>query len=444
MAYGYFRSHVRDHEAVFHLYFREAPFGGSYAIACGLPSVVDALTGYRFEEDEVRYLAGLRGVDGRPLFDAEFLDGLRTLRFSADVDAVPEGTVVFPNEPLLRVEGKLIQCQLVETLLLTLVNFPTLVATKASRVARAAGGSPVLEFGLRRAQGPDGGLTASRAAWVGGCAATSNLEAGARFDIPVKGTHAHSWVLAFDSEQEAFDAWADVQPGNCILLVDTFDTLEGVRRAARVGRRMKARGAELHGVRLDSGDLLALSLEARAILDAAGLESTRIVASGDLDENAILRLKDARAPIDVWGVGTRLSTAWDQPALGGVYKLGAIRAPGGEWQSRAKSSDEPGKATPPGILGVRRCDEWARFTGDWIHDVRRPLPRDVPPGHELLVPVLRGGEPVGPVPTTAAARARARDQLARFDDAVLRLRNPAPYPVRWEPRLARLLARRQP
>ena len=230
------------------------------------------------------YLASLRGQGGRPLFEREFLDYLAGLAFECDVDAVAEGTVVFAQEPLVRVRGPLLQCQLVETALLNIVNFQTLIATKAARVCLAAGDDPVLEFGLRRAQGVDGGLSASRAAFIGGCAATSNVLAGKLYGIPVRGTHAHSWVLAFDSELEAFDAFARAMPHNCILLVDTYATQEGVRRAIEVGVRLQELGARLTGIRLDSGDLADLSIEARQLLDAAGLETTAVVASNDLDE----------------------------------------------------------------------------------------------------------------------------------------------------------------
>ena len=251
---------------------------------------------------------------------------------------MPEGTLVFPHEPLLRVTGPLLQAQLLESALLNLVNYPTLAATKAAHVVLAAGGAPVMEFGLRRAQGPDGGLTASRAAYLGGCNATSNVLAGRLFGIPVRGTHAHSWVLSFASEQEAFDAWADVMPGNAVLLVDTFDTEEGIANAIETGRRMRERGQKLAGIRLDSGDLAYLSVRARELLDAAGFEDTQIVASNDLDPATMESLQAQGARIDSWGVGTKLVTCYDQPALGGVYKLTAIRETAARGGRRSRSA----------------------------------------------------------------------------------------------------------
>ncbi|HYG65445.1 MAG TPA: nicotinate phosphoribosyltransferase, partial [Thermoanaerobaculia bacterium] len=291
MAYAYWKSGTFRKEAAFHLHYRKNPFGGGYAVACGLEPVLDFLEGFRFGDEELGYLAGLRGNDGAPLFERSFLDYLREMTFQCDVDAIPEGTVVFPQEPLLRVAGPIVQCQILETALLNLINFQTLVATKASRVCLAADGDPVIEFGLRRAQGIDGGLAAARAAYVGGCVATSNLLAGHLFDIPVKGTHAHSWVMSYPSELEAFQAYAEALPNNCVFLVDTYDTLEGVRNATRAGRWLREHGHEMVGIRLDSGDLAYLSIEARKILDEAGFPEAGITASNDLDEEVITSLK---------------------------------------------------------------------------------------------------------------------------------------------------------
>ncbi len=282
-----------------------------------------------------------------------FLDYLRDLKFACDVDAVPEGTPVFPYEPLVRVKGPILQAQIIETLLLTIINFQTLIATKAARVNIAARGEDVLEFGARRAQGVDGALTASRAAYIGGCAATSNVMAGKVWNIPVKGTHAHSWVMLFEDELEAFQTYARTMPNNCVFLVDTYDTLAGVRHAVEVGKWLRENGHKLLGVRLDSGDLATLSIGARQILDEAGFEDAAIVASNDLDEYLIRSLKEQGAKISVWGVGTRLATAYDQPALGGVYKLSAVLE-NGKWQPRLKLSEQTVKISNPGILQVRR------------------------------------------------------------------------------------------
>jgi nicotinate phosphoribosyltransferase len=309
MAAGYWKSGTLDRDAVFHLYFRSNPFGSGFAIAGGLAPAIDYLRDFRFTDDDLSYLAGTG------FFEREFLEYLRTLRLTCDIDAIPEGSVVFANEPLVRVRGSLLQAQLVETALLNALNFSTLIATKAARIVHAARGRNVLEFGLRRAQGSDGALTASRAAYLGGCTGTSNVLAGKRFGIPVAGTHAHSWVMAFDDEATAFAAYADAMPNNVLLLVDTYDTLDGVRHAIELA----ARGYKLLGIRLDSGDLAWLSIEARRMLDEAGLRDARIVASNDLDEELIASLVDEQdAKIDVFGVGTKLVTAYSQPALGGV------------------------------------------------------------------------------------------------------------------------------
>ena len=368
MGYGYWNSGLAERQAVFHLFFRRCPFAGEYAIACGLDSAIEYLEQLRFSAADVAYLATLRGDDGNPLFDDGFLAYLSRLELSLSIDAMPEGTAVFAHEPLVRVCGPLLQCQLVETALLNIVNFQTLVATKAARICDAARGQPVLEFGLRRAQGVDGALAASRAAYIGGASATSNVLAGRQFDIPVKGTHAHSWVMCFDNEREAFEEYARSMPNNCVFLVDTYDTLRGVRNAIEVGRALRAQGHNLAGIRLDSGDLAHLSREARDLLDRAGFSEVRIVASNDLDEHVIDSLKQQGAAIGVWGVGTKLATAYDQPALGGVYKLAAIADRKGDWQYRIKLSEQSIKVSNPGIQQVRRYSRGNVFIGDCIYD----------------------------------------------------------------------------
>jgi len=317
MAYGYWKNQVHEREAVFHLFFRKNPFNSGFSVACGLADVIEYIDTFQFDQDELAYLATLKGNDGQPLFDAGFLDYLKHLQFTCDIDAIPEGTLVFPHEPLVRVRGPIIQCQILETALLNIVNFQTLIATKAARICHAAAPEPVLEFGLRRAQGIDGGMAASRAAHIGGCTATSNVLAGMRYGIPVKGTHAHSWVMSFDTEEEAFEAYADAMPNNCVFLVDTYDTLEGVRTAVRVGKRLREKGHELVGIRLDSGDLAYLSIEARKILDEGGFPKALVVASNDLDEHIITSIKQQGGKVGIWGVGTKLVTAYDQPAMGG-------------------------------------------------------------------------------------------------------------------------------
>jgi len=369
MAYGYWQQERSDDEAVFHLFFRKNPFKGGYAIAAGLGTLVEFLDDFKFEEDDLDYLGTLNGNDGDPLFEKEFIQYLREMEFECEIDAVPEGTVVFPHQPLVRVKGPLIQCQLLETAFLNIVNFQTLIATKAARVCEAARGEPVLEFGLRRAQGIDGGIMAARAAYIGGVAATSNVLAGKLLDIPVKGTHAHSWIMSYENEQAAFEGYANAMPNNCVFLVDTYDTLEGVKKAVSVGTKLRESGHEMVGIRLDSGDLAYLSIEARKILDAAGFPDAKIVASNGLDEHTIKSLKDQGAQIRVWGVGTNLVTAKDQPALGGVYKLGAIKRAGGAWEPRIKLSEQRIKISNPGCLQVRRfIDKDGKAMGDMIYD----------------------------------------------------------------------------
>jgi nicotinate phosphoribosyltransferase len=453
MAYGYWRLGRAEEEAVFHLFFRRAPFRGGYAIAAGLAQAIEYLTRLRFTADDLAYLATLTGNDDLPLFSAEFLAYLGELRFTCELDAAPEGTAVFAHEPLLRVRGPILQCQLVETPLLNLLNFSTLIATKAARVCTAAGSEPVLEFGLRRGQGIDGALSAARAAYLGGCAATSNVLAGKRYGIPVRGTHAHSWVMSFADEREAFVAYAEALPNNCVFLVDTYDTLAGVAKAIEVGALLGARGHALGGVRLDSGDLATLSRQARALLDAAGFPEAAVVASNDLDEHEIESLRRGGARISVWGVGTRLVTAYDQPALGGVYKLAAIRSgPDAPWQYRVKLSEEPIKVSNPGIQQVRRhSGPDGRFVGDVIYEEtlgagptahRVDAPNETftlaDAGEDLLVPVLRGGLPVYTPPPLADSRARTIDQLARLGPEVRQLQAPERYPVGLEVQLQAL------
>lgn len=449
MAYGYFRGGLANTEAVFHLFFRENPFDGGFALAAGLGPVVEYLECFQFAPDDLAYLETLRGNDEKPIFDHEFLDALAEMRFSCDVDAVPEGTVVFPQEPLLRVRGPIMQAQLIETLLLNMINFQTLVATKAARLVIAAGDRPVVEFGLRRAQGPDGGMSASRAAYIGGCAGTSNVLAAKTWGIPLKGTHAHSWVMAFDSELESFETWAEVLPNNSLFLVDTYDTLQGVRNAVEVGRRLRERGHRMLGIRLDSGDLAYLSREARAILDEGGFADAVIMATNDLDEHIIESLCQQEAAIGLWGVGTRLVTAYDERALGGVYKLAATRAPGGEWVEKIKLSEQAVKTTTPGVLQVRRFFEHGEAVGDMIYDERHPpaeQPTIVDPAdltrrktfhqaaatEELLAPVFRRGKLVAGLPSIEEIRTRARSQIASFHSGIKRFVNPHVYPVGLE------------
>jgi nicotinate phosphoribosyltransferase len=354
MAYGYWKLKMHEREAVFQLIFRNHPFRSNYTVAAGLGPVIEFLQNWQFRENDLAYLSKCCAPNGEVLFPAAFLDYLKTLRFTGNLDAIPEGTVVFPQEPLLRVTAPLIQGQLLESTLLNLINFQTLIATKAARICHIAGHHNVLEFGLRRAQGPDGALSASRAAYIGGCAATSNVLAGQLYDIPVRGTHAHSWVTAFPDEMAAFTAYAEVMPHNCVLLVDTYDTIQGIQHAIKVGQALKARGAALQGIRLDSGDMASLSQTARNMLDEAGFLQTEIIASNSLDEYVIAQMKQKGADISVWGVGTHLVTSYDHPALDGVYKLSALRNDKGQWEYKLKLSEQISKISTPGIYQVRR------------------------------------------------------------------------------------------
>lgn len=447
MAQGYWHLGLADREACFHLTFRRCPFRGAFAVACGLADAVDFLDNLSFDDQDLAYLATLTGNDDKPLFQEAFLEWLGTQRFDCDLDAIPEGGLVFAHEPLLRVKGPLAMAQLVETPLLTILNFQTLIATKAARISRAAQGT-VLEFGLRRAQGIDGGLSASRAAWVGGVAGTSNVLAGRLYNIPVKGTHAHSWVMVFEDEVEAFSAYAQAMPNNCVFLVDTYDTLEGVKRACKVGHRLRDRGHSLVGIRLDSGDLGALAHEARRLLDEEGFSDVAIVASNDLDEHRIRELKAWEAPIDVFGVGTRLVTAHDQPALGGVYKLSALRDEHGVWQPRIKRSNSPVKTSWPGVQQVRRFfdRDSGLLHGDLLYDEALGIeaaPAEIPEGSDhtdVLEPVMRQGVVVRAPADLATARARCQTELDRLPARHWALAGADPYPVHHEPRLARVRA----
>lgn len=446
MAYGYWKLGQAEREAVFHLFFRSLPFAGGYAVAAGLRPALDFVAGFRFDPTDIEYLDSLTGNDDQPLFEPGFLQYLADLRLTCQIDAVPEGTAVFRQQPLLRVRGPILQCQLLETALLNIINFQTLIATKAARICSATQGEPVVEFGLRRAQGIDGALSASRAAYIGGCAATSNVLAGKLYGIPVRGTHAHSWVMSFDSELEAFEKYAEVMPNNCIFLVDTYDTLDGVRHAIEVGQRLRTQGHEMVGIRLDSGDLAHLSIEARKLLDAAGFPNAAIVATNDLDERIIESLKQQGAKIAVWGVGTRLVTAYDQPALGGVYKLGALKDDSGQWQPKIKLSEQAAKTSIPGILQVRRFETAEGFVADMIYDEttgvdashtivdvkdatrRKRIPADVI-GYDLLQPVMRDGKAIASAEDLATSRTRAVEQLAKLHSGIRRFLNPHEYPV---------------
>jgi len=341
----------RVQQAVFDMSYRENPCGNGYAVAAGLKQLIDYIKGLSFSKEDIDYLRST-GV-----FGESFLNYLMKFKFTGSIDAIPEGTVIFPGEPIIRVIAPLMEAQFIETALLNIVNHQSLIATKSARVCWAAQGDRVLEFGLRRAQGPDAGLYGARAAMIGGCSGTSNVLAGQLFDVPVRGTHAHSWIMSFESELEAFRFYADLYPEACTLLVDTYDSLKsGLPNAIKVFGEMREKGVQLkqYGIRLDSGDLAYLSKQARIMLDEAGFADAFISASNDLDEYLISELKTQGARITLWGVGTHLITSKEYPAFGGVYKMAALSTDNDEWISKIKLSEDPVKVTNPGIKKVIR------------------------------------------------------------------------------------------
>ena len=449
MAQGYWDAEKAGEEACFTMYFRDYPFKGGYAVACGMAQLADLVETFRFSEEDIAYLASLDAPAGGPLFDPAFLEYLRDLRLSVDIDAVPEGTIVFPHEPLVRVTGPIMQCQLIETALLNMVNFQTLIATKAARVVQEAGGG-VMEFGLRRAQGPDAGIYGARAAVIGGCAGTSNVLTGQMFNVPVLGTHAHSWIMSFPDEYTAFKTYAKMYPNSCTLLVDTYDVLKsGVPNAIRVFEEMREEGIQLthYGIRIDSGDLAYLSKEAYKMLAAAGFDDATISASSDLDEYLIDSLKTQDAKINSWGVGTNLITSKDNPAFGGVYKLAAVKDDGSSsFTPKIKLSENTEKVTNPGNKTVYRI--YSKSTGkikadliclaDEVFDPEETMiifdPTDtwkktkVLGGtyelRELLVPVIREGKRVYTSPEVMDLRAYCQKEQNTLWDESRRLVNP--------------------
>ena len=445
MLAGYLEEGMADKPAVFDLFFRTNPFEGGCAVFAGLEPALELLEQLRFPPEELEYLRGLG------LFKPRFIEYLREFRFTGRITAPAEGTVVFANEPLLTVEATLAEAQFVETALLTIINFQTLIATKAARVCHAADGAEVIEFGLRRAQGPDGGLSASRAACVGGVQGTSNVLAGMVYGLPVRGTHAHSWVQAFPDELTAFRAYADAFPDSTILLVDTYDTLKsGLPNAITVARELRQQGHELCGIRIDSGDLAYLSREARAMLDDAGFPAVRIVASNELDEQVIESVRSGGGRVDVYGVGTKLATAAGPGggALGGVYKLVEI---GGE--PKLKVTSDIAKATLPGRKRLLRalnptggfvqdviCLEADDIRGgDTVFDPTNPLQHTRLPEHarftDLRQVVMEGGKRTIDTEPLANMAERCRRELALLPQGCLRFVNPHRYKVSVSDRL---------
>ena len=354
MMQAYFKNNNNNKMAIFDVFYRKNPMDGGYAISAGLEQVIEYINNLHFTEDDINYLASLK------IFEDDFLDYLKNFKFTGDIYAIPEGSVMFPREPMLKVIAPIMEAQFIETAILNILNHQSLIATKAARICYAAEGDGIMEFGLRRAQGPDAGIYGARAAVIGGCAGTSNVLTGQMFDVPVMGTHAHSWIMSFDDEYTAFYTYARLYPMACTLLVDTYDTLNsGVPNAIKVFKQMKNEGIELknYGIRLDSGDLAYLSKKARKMLDDAGFKDATITASNDLDEFLIASLKMQGAEITNWGVGTNLITSKDCPSFGGVYKLAAIMEDGENFTPKIKLSDNSEKITNPGNKKIYRIYE---------------------------------------------------------------------------------------
>lgn len=442
MMQGYFQQQTNE-TVVFDVFFRSNPCGSGYSVAAGLEQVIDYIKNLNFSYDDVVYLRSLK------IFSEDFLHYLSGFHFSGDIYAIPEGTVVFPKEPLLKVVAPIMEAQLVETAILNIINHQSLIATKTSRVVYAAKGDGVMEFGLRRAQGPDAGLYGARAAMIGGCVGTSNVLAGELFDVPVMGTHAHSWIMSFPDEYTAFKTYANLYPDACTLLVDTYDTIKsGVPNAIRVFTEMREAGIKpkKYGIRLDSGDLAYLSKKARKMLDAAGFPDAVISASNDLDEHLIHDLKIQGATITSWGVGTNLITSKDCPSFGGVYKLAAIQQPDGSFRSKIKLSENTEKITNPGNKTIYRIydKETGKMRADLIcfadetFDTEADLMLFDPNAtwkktklaggtytmRELLKPIFIHGECIYESPSVTEIAAYCKEEKETLWDETMRLANP--------------------
>ena len=456
MMQGYFKNPVQE-TVIFDAFYRSNPCGNGFAIAAGLDQVIDYIKNLHFAKEDVDYLRSLQ------IFDEDFLNYLENFHFTGDVYAIPEGTVVFPREPLVKVIAPIMEAQLVETAILTIINHQSLIATKAARVVNAARGDGIMEFGLRRAQGPDAGTYGARAAMIGGCIGTSNVLTGKMFDVPVLGTHAHSWIMSFPDEYTAFKTYAELYPDACTLLVDTYDTLKsGVPNAIRVFQEMKEAGKlnGRYGIRLDSGDLAYMSKEARKMLDAAGFEDAVIAASSDLDEYLIDSLKSQGAKITSWGVGTNLITSKDCPAFGGVYKLAAVKTGEGDFVPKIKLSENTEKITNPGNKTVYRIyekengklkadliclvdDQFDESKDLTIFDPLETWKKTHLKGgtytlRELMVPVFKNGECVYTSPSVMDIRKYCMEEQNTLWDETRRLVNPHEVYVDLSDRLYRM------
>jgi nicotinate phosphoribosyltransferase len=445
MMSGYLNENMDNRIAVFDMFFRSREGMQSYAVMAGVEQLMQYIDELHFDDSDIEYLNSLN------IFNKAFLNKLKDFKFTGDIDIVPEGTIVFPKVPLVKVKAPLFEVQLVETALLNLIGHPMLIATKAHRICRQAKGDAVMEFGLRRAQGPDAGTWGARAAVIGGCASTSNVLCGQMFNIPVSGTHAHSWVMSFPDELSAFRAYARSFPDNCLLLVDTYDTLHsGVPNAIKVFKELREKGHEPKGIRLDSGDLAYLSIEARKMLDEAGFPDTLICASNDLDEHLIRELKTQGAKINLWGVGTKLITADQISSLGGVYKMSAMEDENGVMQPKMKISDNVEKITLPGEKKVYRIfDKDGMAAADYIVledetvDINKDLTIFDPIKtwkkttfkagefslEPLLVPLYRNGKSCYKKPSLEEIKKHREQDESRFWPQYFRLSNPQKYKV---------------
>ena len=453
MAQGYWKLGMASRRAFFYLHFRELPFLGGYAVSAGQAELQHYLSRHCFGSSSLDFLSSLRHDNGESRFEEGFLRHLENLRFGCQITSVEEGRLVFPHAPVLCVEGPILECQLLEGLALNIIGFQSLIATKAARICAVASPQPVMELGLRRAHGLQAACWASRASYIGGIAATSNVLAGKMYDIPLSGTHAHSWVMSFDKEEQAFESYVSCLPEGCVLLVDTYDTLRGIARAIQVGLKMRNEGKTLYALRIDSGDLTYLSQQARQLLDQAGLNEVKVIASGDLNEDLIDSLRQQGAKIDAWGVGTHLSTAFNQPALGATYKLAAIQDKEGRYVPKMKISSSLMKASVPGRLDLARfTKEDGTLFADMIFDrdhapekkryqiinpinpVQRKTILDKELQREQLLKPLpyASSAVVAPQEALKKARKRCREELTRLHPSICRLTNPHPYPVGLE------------
>lgn len=445
MLYGHWKLGRHNHTRVFDAYFRKLPFANGYAVFAGLERIVQYIKHLHFDDEMIEFLR-----TQPEKYDESFLEELKLFSFTGNISIVPEGTLVFPNEPLVRVEGRLFEVQLVETAILNFMNYQTLIATKASRIRQVANDATLLELGSRRAQEADAAIWGARAAYIGGFDGTSNMESGRKFGIPALGTQAHAWIMDFDSELEAFRAYAEVFPNNTTLLVDTYDTLKsGVPNAVTVGKELQEKGYALKGIRLDSGDLAYLSIKAREMLDEAGLQNVKIIASNDLDENLIFSLNAQGAKIDTWGVGTQLITAADNPSLGGVYKLVAKKTANNTYVPVIKMSENVEKITTPGLKEVYRIinNQTGKVEADYIalHDEKVEQAEKLHlfdpintwkekwvenfTAIKLLHPVFVNGEQVYSLPSLADIKEYHQSQLELFWEEHLRKLNPQHYYV---------------